>query len=86
MDEPGCELTALDESRRSAAFKRYRVLKPFLVGEVSLPVIADESGVPLRSLRRWVSRYREKGLAGLARRSADWKSRFLQYDRTKAFL
>jgi len=63
----GSDPAALDESRRDAALERYRVLKPFLVDGVPLSAIATDSGVAWRTLRRWVTRYREKGLSELAR-------------------
>ena len=60
--------TSLDESERERALERFHILKPFLEDGVPLPRISAESGIPLRTLRRWVSRYRSGHLAGLARR------------------
>ncbi len=57
----------LDESERERALERLHILKPFLEDGVPLPRISEESGIPLRTLRRWVSRYRSGHLAGLAR-------------------
>ncbi|MDQ3397122.1 MAG: helix-turn-helix domain-containing protein [Deinococcota bacterium] len=51
------------------AVVRYRVLKPHLEEGVPLPQLAREHGISLRTARRWLSRYREGGMAGLARKS-----------------
>ncbi len=67
MDEPP-PLATLAEAERERALERFHILKPFLEDGVPLPRIADERGIPLRTLRRWVSRYRSEHLAGLARR------------------
>ncbi len=66
MDEPP-PLATLAEAERERALERFHILKPFLEDAVPLPRIADERGIPLRTLRRWVSRYRSEHLAGLAR-------------------
>lgn len=47
--------------------KRFDVLRPHLEEEVSLPLAAQDAGVALRTAQRWLARYRESGLAGLAR-------------------
>ncbi len=60
-------LTALPESERGQSLGRFHILMPFLEDGVPLPRISEESGIPLRTLRRWVSRYRSGHLAGLAR-------------------
>lgn len=48
--------------------ERFRVLQPHLEMRVPLTEIAHASGRPLRTLRRWIARYHNMGLAGLARR------------------
>jgi putative transposase len=73
--EGGGSLGTLDDVRRKEAFDRYALLKPFLDEGVPLTAIAQETGVPLRTLRRWVSRYRSEGLASLARKERSDKGR-----------
>jgi putative transposase len=47
---------------------RFRRLRPHLEDGLPLAHLAQTEGIPLRTARRWVHRYREQGLAGLARR------------------
>ncbi|TRD15240.1 helix-turn-helix domain-containing protein [Palleronia caenipelagi] len=62
-------LTAFSDEDRAAAMKRFRVLQPHLeIGVPLLTAVAEASGHPLRTLRRWLARYRDGGLAGLVRR------------------
>ena len=62
-------LAGLTPERREEAFARFARLRPFLEERVPLPRLAREAGIPLRTLRRWVARYRRAGLVGLARRA-----------------
>ena len=64
---PAPELSSLSEAERARALGRYRLLRPFLEEDVSLPEIARIGGISLRTARYWVRRYREEGFAGLAR-------------------
>ncbi|WP_198931530.1 Mu transposase C-terminal domain-containing protein [Rhizobium rhizosphaerae] len=57
----------LAEERRTEAAARFKVLKPHLDDGVPLARVAADAGVPIRTLRRWLSRYRSMGLAGLVR-------------------
>jgi putative transposase len=66
---PAPELSSLSEAERTRALERFRLLRPFLEEDVSLPVIARSGGISLRTARYWVQRYREEGLAGLARKA-----------------
>lgn len=52
----------------STALEKYQIIQPYLEGETPLPKLAEIHDVGLRSLRRWVKTYREKGLAGLERK------------------
>jgi len=61
-------LTALTEGERERALARLGLLRPFLEGGVPLPRVARERGLPLRTARRWVADYRQRGLVGLVRR------------------
>ena len=65
---PGA-LVALSEAERAAATERFELLKPHLHDGVPLARVAKDAGVPLRSLQRWLARYRAGGLAGLARKA-----------------
>jgi putative transposase len=56
--------------QRSNAFQaleRFRLIRPFLDGGVPLARIASENKLCLRTLKRWVQRYRSQGFAGLIR-------------------
>jgi putative transposase len=50
------------ESERTQALERFYVIRPFLKDGVPLAQIARERAIPLRTLSRWVKRYREIGL------------------------
>jgi putative transposase len=50
------------------ALARFRLLRPHLEEHVPLARLARDQGIPLRTARRWVQRYRAHGLVGLARR------------------
>jgi putative transposase len=71
-------LTALSEAQREQALERFQIVRPFLDEGIPLARVARERGILLRTLQRWVVRYRHEGLAGLARkgRSDRGKSRF----------
>lgn len=64
-------LTELSEAERARAAARFALLRPFLQEGVPLPVVARAGGPSLRTLRTWVARYRQHGLAGLARQPRD---------------
>ena len=60
-------LATLNPAEREQALTRFQLLQPFLEGQASLTTLAQEQTVTLRTLQRWVTRYRREGLAGLAR-------------------
>jgi putative transposase len=60
-------LASLSESARKIAFDRFRLLQPHLEGKRSLKAVARDAGIRYRTDQRWVMRYREWDLAGLAR-------------------
>jgi len=63
------------------AMERFRVLQPHLEIGVPLTAVADASDHPLRTLRRWLARYRDGGLVGLVRKGrCDAGSRKLHAD------
>ena len=58
---------ALTEAQRQLAMERFAVLQPHLEEDVPLARAARQAGVPVRTAERWLARYRQQGLAGLAR-------------------
>ncbi len=68
-------LSKLSDQSRARAIERFRTIRPFLEDGVSLAAIARERGIDLSTARRWVKRYRQNGLAGLARKERDDKHR-----------
>ena len=61
------QLTEFTDTQRAEALKHLQVIRPFLEDGVPLTRIAAEHQLQLRTLRRWVQRYRADGLAGLVR-------------------
>ena len=59
-------LAPLNDAQRQQAMQRWRVLAPHLEDGVPLTRAAVQAGVPLRSARRWLHRYRQEGWEGLA--------------------
>ncbi len=66
-------LAGLSEAERVQALDRFQILRPFLEDGVPLARVARERGLILRTLRRWVVRYRREGLVGLARKGRNDK-------------
>ena len=60
-------LAACTEEERKQAMARFAVLRPHLNEGVLLAEAARDAGVPLRSVQRWLARYRAAGLVGLVR-------------------
>ena len=60
-------LTELTEAQRSQAMARFALLRRHVEEGVPLAKLARQEGVPIRTARRWLSRYKHRGLAGLAR-------------------
>jgi putative transposase len=67
-DDAPAELVELSDTQRNQVMRRWSVLRPHLEDDVALTEAAAAAGVPLRTVQRWLSGYREAGLAGLARR------------------
>jgi putative transposase len=61
-------LCALSDAERARALERYGVLQPCVEHDVPLTHVAHHHPLPLRTVQRWLARYRHAGLAGLARR------------------
>lgn len=68
-------LSELSETEREQALSRFHLIRPFLEDGVPLAHIAREQKLPLRTLGRWVRRYRTQGLAGLVRRARSDKGK-----------
>ncbi|MGI0129043.1 MAG: Mu transposase C-terminal domain-containing protein [Thermoplasmata archaeon] len=60
-------LSSLLEDERTLAFQRYAVLRPHLEDGLPFAHVASTAGIPLRTAKRWLSRFRETGISGLAR-------------------
>src|SRR5262245_1634760 len=60
-------LAACTEEARQQAMARFAVLRPHINAGVLLSEAARDAGVPLRSVQRWLARYRAAGLGGLVR-------------------
>ena len=60
-------LASFTEEERQEAMVRFAVLRPHLNDGVSLSEAARNASVPLRSVQRWLARYRATGLVGLVR-------------------
>ena len=61
------KLAELTETQREQAMIRFTVLRPHLDSGVPLSQAAQAAGVPVRTARHWLARYRTFGLVGLAR-------------------
>ena len=62
------DLTEISDPDRERALERFRLLAPHIEQGVPLIQVAADAGTPLRTAKRWVSLYRQYGLAGLTRR------------------
>lgn len=67
MGEVPESLTDMSEEEREAAFERYSIIGAYLEGDCSQVELSRRSGVPVKTLQRWVKLYRAQGLRGLAR-------------------
>jgi putative transposase len=80
VPQPGGKtaLATLSETGRAEAHRRWLVLRPHLEDGVPLTRVAAQSGIPHRTLQRWLARHRTGGLAGLGRtgRADRGRSRF----------
>jgi putative transposase len=67
MTEQSALLTILSEDQRAQALERFVILRPTLEEGVPQTQIARTYNLPLSTVQRWIKRYRERGLLGLAR-------------------
>ncbi len=61
-------LSRFSDAERQQAMDHFAVIRPFLEDGVPVPTLAEQHGLALRTLRRWVARYRAHGLVGLLRK------------------
>jgi len=66
-DSKTTPVITLTEAQRQLAMERFAVLQPHREEDVPLARAARQAGVPVRTAERWLARYRQRGLAGLAR-------------------
>jgi len=64
-------LAELTDAQRAQAMARFRVLRPHTERGVPLPRAAKAAGVGLRTVERWLVRYRADGLPGLVRQTRE---------------
>ncbi len=67
MGKQHTSLTTLTDPKLAEALRHFHLIRPFLEDGVPLTQIAGVHQIPIRTLRRWVQRYRADGLGGLAR-------------------
>ncbi len=66
MSAPSVPLTALSDAQRAQGQTRFTIIRPALEDGVTQAQVARTHTIPASTVQRWVKRYREKGLAGLA--------------------
>jgi putative transposase len=69
MQEVVSTLTEMTETQRKQALERFELIRPYFEEGVSQVELARVHQIPLKTLERWVGRYRADGLRGLGRRS-----------------
>src|SRR2546421_9789372 len=67
MEQQRAHLSMLTDPQRAEALSHFHLIRPFLEDGVPLTQVAREYQISIRTLRRWVQRYRSDGLIGLAR-------------------
>ncbi|HEY6410945.1 MAG TPA: helix-turn-helix domain-containing protein, partial [Ktedonobacteraceae bacterium] len=67
MGQQRTALTTLTEAKLAEALRHFHLIRSFLEDGVPMTRIAEEHQIPIRTLRRWVQRYRADGLGGLTR-------------------
>jgi putative transposase len=66
MVEPPVPLTALSEDQRAQAHTRFTIIRPALEDGITQAQVARTHHISKSTIGRWVKRYREHGLTGLA--------------------
>ena len=67
MGEIPESLTQMSEEQRKEAMARFEVIRGYVEGRVSQVELASQYQVPVKTVQRWVARYRAYGLRGLSR-------------------
>ncbi|MGH2493731.1 MAG: Mu transposase C-terminal domain-containing protein [Ktedonobacteraceae bacterium] len=67
MVQQDAKLTEFTDAQRAEALRQFQIIRPFLEDGVPLTRIAIAQKLHIRTLRRWVQRYRASGLIGLVR-------------------
>ncbi len=83
MAQSSIPLTSLTEAQRAQAVTRFSIIRPALEDGITQAQVARTHTIPASTVRRWMKRYRDNGLAGLAdaaTRSDKGKSRRLPPD------
>lgn len=68
VDPQTDSLAELPEAERDVAMSRFQALRPHIHDGATLAEAARMANIPVRTMQRWAARYRDGGLAGLARR------------------
>lgn len=58
-------LAGLTEAERRDAMRRFEAIRPHVLHGASLTELVRNTGIPLRSLQRWATRYRAVGIPRL---------------------
>lgn len=61
------DLCELSEAERALALERFKIIQPVLEKNVSIRQVARDHGILVRTIYRWLQRYKKHGFAGLAR-------------------
>ncbi|WP_429664648.1 helix-turn-helix domain containing protein [Bacillus gobiensis] len=48
--------------------KKYEIIKPHILEQISIRHISEEKNIPIRTLQLWVQKYNSHGLKGLVRK------------------
>jgi len=70
MSDTPVQLAELSEAARAEALKKYQFIQLYLENGIPLTSISKQHCIPLRTLRRWIKRYREGGFKALIHKSA----------------
>jgi len=62
-------LTEFSEERRKVAFRRFKIIKPYIEENVSVTKISNELQISTRTLHYWIANYKKDGLVGLIQKS-----------------
>lgn len=73
-------LSQLSEEEKNNAFHKYKIIEPYITKSSTLKSVAAMSGISLRTLNIWIKKYRNSGVAGLARKTRNDKGTTRVYD------